>query len=432
MNHVDSLLHEAQAAHTAANWSLLTQCLQQLILDYKAKNLEIEEKRQHWLELTLDVLIYGDFYHRWEAAKLLRRLGSICVAPLREILGDDQADEELHWYAVRILGDFKHPEAIAALVEVLKNKYNDELSGVATIALGQIGADAIPSLTELLADDKTKLLSVLALSHIRNSATIEPLLSVVKDEDVSIRAAAVEALSSFHDPRVATVLLNALHDLAATVRREAVNGLGFRPELQSQLDLVNHISPLLYDFNIDVCCTAAVTLSRIGGDVAAKNLYQVLISPHTPQKLQIEVIRGLVWVKTTSGLEYLQQALPHLQKEKIWQEIVSVVGRVESVQLKPKAAEILISLLDTQHPATKLPAIKQALALSLGQLGVQSAIKPLISLLADTHNGVRLHAIAALKNLAPDTAQQYLQQLVDNQTLAPDMQQGVALALAEW
>lgn len=74
--------------------------------------------------------------------------------------------------------------------------------------------------------------------------------------------------------------------------------------------------------------------------------------------------------------------------------------------------------------------IKSAIALSLGQLGEIQALHPLIQLLA-SDTGVRLHAIAALKNLAPDAAYEQLQQLASND-LAPELKQGIAIALAEW
>jgi hypothetical protein len=45
---------------------------------------------------------------------------------------------------------------------------------------------------------------------------------------------------------------------------------------------------------------------------------------------------------------------------------------------------------------------------------------------------VRLHAIAALKNLDREAAYQQLQQLAKNTALTPDLRQGIAIALAEW
>jgi HEAT repeat protein len=91
-----------------------------------------------------------------------------------------------------------------------------------------------------------------------------------------------------------------------------------------------------------------------------------------------------------------------------------------------------LQILRSQHPATEIVNIKSAIALSLGQLGEIQAIEPLISLLADSNTSVRLHAIAALKNLDGEAAHQKLQQLANNAALTPDLQQGIAIALAEW
>ncbi|MBC6435781.1 HEAT repeat domain-containing protein, partial [Nostoc sp. HG1] len=76
-----------------------------------------------------------------------------------------------------------------------------------------------------------------------------------------------------------------------------------------------------------------------------------------------------------------------------------------------QAAEILLQILRSQHPATEIVSVKSAIALSLGQLGKMQAIEPLISLLADSNASVRLHAIAALKNLDREAAHQQLQKL---------------------
>jgi HEAT repeat protein len=309
----------------------------------------------------------------------------------------------------------KNQDAIAPLVELLKNGENEELRVIAATALGQMGTVSISALTELLAQDATiannhvsleerRLLAVTALSHIRHKETIPPLLSVIQDSQVAVRAAAIEALSSFHDPRIPPVLVNALDDLAAPVRREAVRGLGFRPELSSQLDLVTKLKSRLYDFNLDVCCAAAIALSRMGCDHAARELFAVLVSPHTPPQLQSEAIRVLGWVGTLSSLEYLQQALHQLQAPGLWREIVTVLGRISDVTLTDKATEILLQMVEQNHPAVEVSGIKSAIALSLGQLGNMQAISTLTELSADKDPQVKLHAMAALKKLAPEEA----------------------------
>ncbi|WP_442938720.1 HEAT repeat domain-containing protein [Nostoc sp.] len=438
MSNINQLLVQAQRAYDATDWSSLIQYLQQLILETDSEHPEIIKNREYLLKLTLSMLEMGDFQQRWEITKVFTRLGNIAILPLIEILEDEDAEEELRWYAARTLGEFQHPEAIAPLVELLKTDEDEELKAIAVTALGQMGTVAITSLTELLADEDTRLKAVRSLDYIRQPETITPLLSVVQDPQAAIRTAAIEALSSFHDERVPAALLNALNDIAATVRRAAVLGLGFRPDLREALDLVTRLQPKLYDFNLDVCCAAAVSLSRMGCDEAAQQLFKLLISPHTPLPLQLESIRALSWLGTASSLEYLQTVFNQSTSETLWQEIVTVLGRVQKPQTT-LAVEILLQILQclpraslTQHPAIEITSINCAIALSLGQLGKMQAIEPLISLLADKNASVRLHAIASLKNLDREAAHQQLQQLANNATLTPDLQQGIAIALAEW
>ncbi|MBD2437062.1 HEAT repeat domain-containing protein [Nostoc sp. FACHB-110] len=393
---INQLLRQAQTAYDAGDWSVLIQYLQQLIV------LKNEQYSEDLLKLALPVLEMGDFQQRWEITKVLLRLGAIAIPPLIEILENDEAEEELRWYAARTLGEFQHPEAIAPLVELLKTSDDEELKAIAATALGQMGSLAITQLSELLNQDDTRLLAVRSLAYIRTPETITPLLTVVQDTEVAVRATALEALSSFHDERVPLVLINALDDVVAAIRRIAILGLSFRPDLTAELNLVTKLQPKLYDFNIDVCSATAVALSRLGGDKATQHLFSVLMSANTPITLQLEIIRALVWVGTISGLEYLQQALNQTKSEILCQEIVTVLGRVEKPQLTTKATEILLELLESPHPATETANIKSAIALSLGQLGNQQAIPLLTALANDQNEQVKLHAIAALKKFNPE------------------------------
>jgi HEAT repeat protein len=393
VNNISQLSAQAQAAYRAGDWSSLIQHLQQLISVAKD-----EAEPEYLLELSLSVLEMGDFQQRWDIAKVLISLGTISINPLIDILEDEDAEDELRWFAARILGEFPHPDVINSLVEFLRTGEDEELKAIAASSLGQMGAVAIPQLSQLLKDEDTRLLAVRSLAYIRRTETITPLLTVVQDSQIAVRAAALEALSSFHDERVAPVLLNALNDLAAPVRRAAIVGLSYRPGLCAELDLIGRIQPLLYDFNIEVCCVAAVALARMGDD-AAQILFSVLISPHTPITLQLEIIRALSWLESLTGLEYLQQALNQLTSATLWQEIVTVLGRVQKPELRTAATEILLQTLQTTHPATQINSVKSAIALSLGQLGCTQATELLNQMVEDPDEFVRLHAIAALNKL---------------------------------
>ena len=418
---IKQLLQQAQVAQEIGNWTVVIQCLQQLVLG------EIEAEATQVLDLALTVLIEGDFHQRWDIAKVFPRLGANAgigiaraISPIIEIVTGDE-DEELRWYAARILGEFNHPKAIAALVNLLKSSDNDELTSMAASALGQIGNPAVATLKELLLDESTRLIAVKSLAHIRRKEVIAPLLTVVKDHNAQIRAIAIEALGSIHNSSIPPVLIAATDDIAAPVRKEAVTGLGFRADVQEEFDLVNKLIPRLYDFNIDVCCTAAMALSRLGGEVAATAINVVLKSPHTPINLQLECIRALGKIETPLCLQYLHSCLNEDFSLALQQEIVKVLGQV---QLTAMAADILIESLELSNN------IKSAIALSLGRLREIKAIDPLINLLATPDTGVRLHAIASLQQLTP--AYQKLQQLNNDATISPALKQGIEFALNEW
>lgn len=426
---MSNLLEQANIASQQQNWPLLNQYLRQMFEGEKLRASQVTIDRQQILDWAWEILECGDFQDRWEVAKVFPSLGTIALAPLTNILQDEEAEEELRWFVVRILAEFNTEEVITTLVEILKTSESEELTAMAAEALANLGESAIAALTELLTAEETRLLAVRSLSAIRRSEIIAPLLTVVKDPQISVRIAAIEALSSFHDSRIPPVLLDAFQDIAAPVRREAVIGLGLRPELRESLDLVNQIIPLLWDFNLEVCAAAAQSLARLGTDAAADALFEVLRSPNTPLPLQLQCVRSLGWMETPQSLEYLQQAFT-LESPEIYQETVTILGRVEKADLTPAASQILIAALRSLHPAIEDTKIRQAFAVSLGQLGTAESIDSLIHLLTDRDLGVRLHAIAALKKFPSAIGQ--LQYLIANESYPPQLKQGLALALQEF
>lgn len=443
-----NVLEQAQVAAQQEDWSILNQCLQQLLQSHDLSSTTSEDCTDSSaalvkvLHLALEALESGDFQTRWEIAKVFSVLGTTnpnsdldwIVTPLVAIAQEDEAEWELRWFAIRILGDFNCPKVIQALVELLQTDADDEdedLSQIAAEVLASFGPAAIAPLAELLNHEASRLLAVQALAQIRHSETILPLLRVVDDPQATVRAMAIEALSSFHDARVPPILVQALSDPATPVRREAVAGLGMRPDLAEELHLVDLLSDRLWDLNLSVCQQAAIALGRIGSDAAASALFRVLQSSTTPEALELDLVRALGWMQTLTALDYLQQALP-LVSATAYQEIVTALGRIDSSDLKPQVAHLLSDLLSSNQIATQPPQVKQAIALALGNLGVMQNLHPLVQLLADPDMGVQLHAIAALKKLAPQAAYDHLLGLNANPTIDPSLRQGIAIALQEW
>ncbi|MEG5039923.1 MULTISPECIES: HEAT repeat domain-containing protein [unclassified Microcoleus] len=427
-----NILQKAQVAADRQNWSGLVECLQEVT----AKGSKPQE--QHILEqavsLAIQALEWGDFQDRWEIAKVLPNLGNCAIAPLIAVLEDEDADTEPRWFAARILGKFDRPEVIQALVELVKNS-DEELSQIAAETLGNLGQTAIESLATLLQQKDSRQFATAALAQIRRTETIAPLLSVVADSQVAVRAAAIEALSSFHDSRIPSVLVAALKDPATAVRKEAVRALGARAYLDAELDLVNLLKPLLSDIRLEVCQQAAIAIGRVKTDAAAAALFELLRSPTTPVELQIETVRALSWMETATALAYLHQALMAQFTNinyAVYEEIVTVLGRIEKPELKAVAAEFLIDLFSTNHPAVQEAVSKKSLALGLGKLGDMRGLDPLISMLGDADSSVRLHCMAALKQLGAAEARQKLENLVKQESLEPRLKQGIAIALQEW
>lgn len=286
-----------------------------------------------------------------------------------------------------------HPTCAIALANLLRNAEDEELSMMASQALANLGTAAIEALRELLQVEESRLLVVQALSQIRRFEIVEPLLEVVNDPSPEIRTIAIEALGSFHDEQILSVLVAALKDTAPSVRKEAAIAIGLRT---SQFKLVEQLKPLLYDLNIEVCQQAAIALGRMGTDTSADELFKVLQSPLTPVILKLTLVRSLSWMETAPSLNYLQEGLES-QEGEVCQEIVTVLGRIETSGLRKKATQILIKFFSSESTIVRQTPIKQALVMSLGELGQPEAIELLQKLAEDEDKIVRLHAIAALK-----------------------------------
>lgn len=393
---MNQLLERATAATHQGDWSDAIHALQQFSFDTH-KHPEAVERA---IALALAVLEGGDFQARWDVAKLLPKLGDRAYIPLTEIIRDEDADLEYRWFAGRILGHFDTPEAIASLLELLDNAEDEELRDIAADALANLGTSAIDGLSTLLEARETRRFATRALAQIRQTAVVEPLLGVAKDADEGVRAIAIEALASFRDPRIFAVLIDALGDYKASVRKEAAVGLGLRAgQVPDPESVVDRLKPLLYDLNGDVCQQAAIAIGRYRTDNAIAVLSEVLRSELTPVPLQIAIVRSLAWMEMAPALDCLRESLPHLDERTIL-EAVRVAGRVETPNLKEPAGRLLADFFASGHPILADAALKQCLAHALGQLGDIQNIGILEVLVEDLDPGVRYHAIAALKRLA--------------------------------
>ncbi len=451
------LLQKADQIAQSKDWSALNQLLANIQAQDDSPDPSKTRSQlfdvaiaSHCLNLALECLRFGDFQARWDLSKIFSSFGKAAIAPLLDLLQDPNIAWEGKWFAIRILGELRDPAVPVALVNLLKELEleefaedqadEDEADGedhdlFATIidALVQQGASAISELKGLLKENTTRLMAVRALAQIRTSATIAPLLTIVDDPNSAIRAIAIEALISFHDPVIPPVLIRALNDRNRAVRKSAVEGLGLRPELANTLNLVEKLTPCLWDIHLEVCQQAAIALGRLKQAAAIPSLMKCICATEGSLSFQLAMIRAIAWIPASEALEALRTLLlddliAPTFSTKIHAELATVLGQV-SAHLDQAAA---IAGAALSAPALWLTdtTVRQALIVSLGQLGQWESVEAIVSCLADPELSVRLHAIAALKHFNGDRLHSYLLTQHDQPEINPKLKQGIIEALA--
>lgn len=361
------------------------------------------------LALALQVLEMGDFSARWHVSKLLPALGSAAIAPLMAIVADPEADLEERWFAGRLLGEFHDSEVIAVLVQTLQSTSDAELAAITARALANQGTAAIGPLAELLNHPPSQLLAIQALAQIPDALVVPPILAVAEKGEAEARSAAILALGHFRDERIRPVLLAALTDRAATVRRAAAVGLRGWAVPAREAELLPALRPLLRDVQLSVACQAAIAIGRLKTERAAQVLAGELQDVLTPLPLQIALIRALAWMEIPLALVCLQQALP-LVSTPAALEIVQVLGRVPEGPLQSQAATLLLEFWAKNARTTssdRLPSLAQTLAHAWELLGDTRAIPALMQLQHHSHPAVACHARSALDRLG--SAQRHTQ-----------------------
>ncbi|MGL5509162.1 MAG: HEAT repeat domain-containing protein, partial [Microcoleaceae cyanobacterium] len=316
---------------------------------------------------------------------------------------------------------------------------DEELRAIASQSLASFGNNAIDTLSDLLVNSETRLFATKALGEINSALTVTPLLTVIHDPSPQVRQRAIASLINYPDPRIPAILVKAIHDLSSLVRKEAVTGISlYIQSLSASTDLITLLKPLLGDINLDVCCQTVICLGKIATQEAMQLLYELLLKLNTPAQLKSEVIRVFGRIADTTALRYLEDALylyndpDNATDHLLVKEIINSFGQINLPNLQAIATNILLRFVQSDHPALLQSEIRQSLVLAWGYLGDVKTIDYLILFLADENARVRLHCLAALKKLDADLAYEKLTILAQESDLMPDLQNGIAIALAEW
>lgn len=386
------------------------------------------------LDLALDTLKTGDFQNRWEIAKEISEFGEEAVLPLVALLHKAGADEELGWFIVKILGSFQSPDAVLALVELLDPSQPEDLSAIAAQMLADMGAEVLDSIAPLLEDPARQPLVVSAIAQIEHPKAVPLLLeSWFQMPPPAVRELVLEALDKFQDPAILPVFLQGLQDDSPGVRKVAISGLTSRRGSTSKDELVTEIIPGLLD-TPEVADQAARALGRLGTDAAVIALVEKCCDLETPPALQHTLIQSLGWIGSRRALDGLMQIWQTLSQfsippEPLLKEILASLSRVTID--RSAAAQKIMLLLRSPTLQTSIP-LKSTAAFCLGRLAQEETLDDLIELLAEPDYALRLHAIAALKQVSADRAYPEIQRRFKDPATQLDLADGLAIALQEW
>lgn len=276
------------------------------------------------------------------AALALGDIGDIrAVEPLMSMKNESG---HLREDAACALGEIGDPIAVELLIQSLKDE-NLRVRSPAATALGFIGdARAIEPLLPLLMDKDLEMTAASALCNIGSQA-VEPLITMLKEENIRARRRAAWCLGSIGDVHAAEPLIEALKDMS--IAKEAGDALG-----------------------------------RISDPGAVEPLLKALLKEKNKHNRWI-ISSALFHCGWRPGKSDADAAYWIAQKQ-----------CERCVEIGAPAVERLISVLKDRNDRTRVSAAR-----TLGKIGDSRAVKPLVAALSDRSRFVQSEAVDALGKL---------------------------------
>lgn len=371
---------------------------------------------------------------RWSVrAGAARRLGEIgsarAVPALLEAMRDPYEDEDVKLACARALGMIRDPQAIPSLIEALREPDKWVSPRVAEV-LVPFGALAEAPLMEALRDpnsDNLRTWAASILGEIRSRAAVPNLIRALWDRAESVRAAAARALGEIGDHRAVNALLEGtLRDPSALVRMEAAVALGKIGDEKS----LEALQLALADPDPIVRLRAIEALEMIGP--SASELLEGSLTDDDPE----------VRYRTAAVLErlgYVQTQLDRLKSEDAIERamarrkltLIGKAGLRESLsaglhdpdfRVRAQVCQVLAEV------GEKSPGILEALQLTtrdrewsvraqaiaaLGRLRAKEALPDLIERLGDQEAIVREAAAAAIAEMEATDLAAFLPQFLN-------------------
>ncbi|MGA1866976.1 MAG: HEAT repeat domain-containing protein [bacterium] len=347
------------------------------------------------------------------ADKLMERKDPGTVAPLIFLLKRNNISARL---AANILGEIKDPRAIHSLLEILKNP-NSESHCAAIRALCEFDnplieeslIDIIKNKTE---DNEVRGCVFTALRHSKKTISIDVLLSIIQDkeENPKIKEKAIQVLSDNKDPKAVKPLIHLLKsDSNRIVRMKAAGALGRLKDRRAVRPLIEALQ------DKEVAFSAILALEELGDPRAVTPLINLLeTNPRYPPL----AIRALGKLKDPRAVEPILAYVNHKDLS-VRNEVAFALGEIGD----ERAVMALIAMADNTYnessPIIALSKIKDIRAVehfvrklkegnqndrrtavsALIEINDPRAVEPLLPLLKHHDDDIRRKTASILCNL---------------------------------
>lgn len=337
---------------------------------------------------------------RNSAAEAVSRIGGRAAAPLKRLMGDDDAD--VRKFVIDVMGSIGSPEFVPALLSSL-NDPDVNVASAAAEHLGKIGdARSVPELiSAIIANDSLlfRFSALAALGKLSSHMPIPDEIIRLAEQDI-LRKGVYECLGSIGDEAVAPILLKGFLSRQKSSRIAAITSwhlIFSRSSATVRLALEDTLRRLpegdvvpalidLFDVNETSLAEAVTVLLGIIGDMRGA---VTLLEAFADERLSGAALASLKRLGG-SGMDALVALYPQVDETSRC-AICTVIGELAH---RGGAALIREALLDPSA------MVRKSAVSAAGRLGFTDSIPDIVNLLDDADPEVRNSVIACLQVLA--------------------------------
>jgi HEAT repeat protein/beta-lactamase regulating signal transducer with metallopeptidase domain len=282
----------------------------------------------------------------------------------------------------------KRDTAVPALLSVLK----DEDATVRLAAVQSLGNLSDPRAVDALlvalksdTDARVREAAAEALGEIDSPRAVPGLIAALGSEKVgAVRAKIAWALGEIDDKRAVEALGAVVRDPDVEVRRQAVSALG---ELESAA-AVPMLIPALKDADVETRKEAASAL----GEIQSKDAVEALIPLTKDADVEVrkQAVEALGQIEDQRALPALEASVRDANVE-VRRQAIESIGQLEEMKSAPPA--LIAALKDDDHE------VRKAAAEALGNMEDEAVVPALVPLTKDADVEVKRAAVEALSSI---------------------------------